>query len=358
MLPKIESRALKYGYSNARVKAMKSLLLKSGFFDDLVKTGSVEAMIELLHRTTYKGDFAEASVRYTGSELIELAAAKNFARTIARLIRITPKSDKAVVQALLLKYDLLNLKNIMHAKKIGKEYDEVRPYLVPAGGLTEDDFRRLLKADERNIFREVRRTVLGEHMLSQSTADFSKGMRTKFLSALRSLDAFMQMEAIIDAYSYVLMDKALSESGNPDVEAIRRIIKREIDAKNVMIIERLKRHGRKDIRDHLIRGGTLNESMINRLIESKDLAQTAGIIRNKFRKLELSGEELSDLEIALEKSIASQKSVVFHRALLSVGVIIGFLLLKEEEVNNLRKIAKGKEFGMSEKDVNEMLVVI
>jgi vacuolar-type H+-ATPase subunit C/Vma6 len=37
---------------------------------------------------------------------------------------------------------------------------------------------------------------------------------------------------------------------------------------------------------------------------------------------------------------------------------VGFLLLKEEEINNLRKIAKGKEFRMSEEDVREMLVVV
>ncbi|MFH1685042.1 MAG: V-type ATPase subunit, partial [Candidatus Micrarchaeota archaeon] len=160
-LPQFESRALKYGYSNARVKAMKGLLLKSGVVEDLVRCSSIEAMIELLQRTPYKGDFDEGSVKYSGSELIELAAAKNFARTVGKLIKITPKSDKKVLQALLLKYDLLNLKTIMHAKELGKTYDEVKPHLFPAGGLTEEEFKRIIKADGQNIFREIKRTVLG-----------------------------------------------------------------------------------------------------------------------------------------------------------------------------------------------------
>ncbi len=357
-LPRIESKALKYGYSNARVKAMKGLLLKPNFLDDLVKVGSIEAMIELLQRTPYKGDFAADSVSYTGSELIELAAAKNLARTVCKLIKITPKSDKEVLRALLLKYDLLNLKTIMHAKKLGKSFEEVKPHLVQAGGLTEDDFRRLMKADEKNIIREIRRTPLGEQMLSQSTADFSKGMWNKFNAALRSLDAFMQMETIIDAYSFLLTDKALADSGSKDVEHIRNILKKEIDARNILIIERLKKYGKKNFSEHLIRGGTLSDSMIKKIIEAKDLAHTVKVIKPKFRKLDFDGDDLSELEIALEKSIAAQKTVAFHRGMLSVGVIIGFMLLKEEEVANLRKIGKGKEFGIPEKDVREMLVVV
>ncbi len=357
-LPQFESRALKYGYSNARVKAMKGLLLKPGVVEDLVRCSSIEAMIELLQRTPYKGDFDEGSVRYSGSELVELAAAKNFARTVEKLIRITPQSDKKVLQALLLKYDLLNLKTIMHAKVLGKTYDEVKPHLFPAGGLTEEEFKRIMKADGQHIFREIKRTVLGEAMLSQSTAQFSKAMWEKFNMALRSLDSFMQMETIVDAYSYLLMDKALADSGSKDIAYIRRIMKREIDAKNVMIIERLKKHGKKKIQENLIRGGTINQMTINKIIESKDIAQTINLIKPKFGSLDLPGEDLTDLEIALEKSIARQKTIAFHRGMLSVGVIIGFMLLKEEEISNLRKIGKGKEFGISEKDVREMLVVV
>ncbi len=357
-LPRLESRSLKYGYSNARVKAMKGLLLKPNFLDDLIKVGSIAAMIELLQRTPYKGDFADASVNYTGSELIELAAAKNLAGTVRKLIKITPKSDKEVLRALLLKYDLLNLKTIMHAKKLGKTFEEVRPHLVQAGGLTEDDFRNLMKADEKNIIREIRRTPLGEQMLSQSTAQFSRGMWNKFNAALKSLDAFMQMETIVDAYSYLLMDKALSDSGSRDIEHIRKIMKREIDAKNILIIERLKKHEKKNFSEHLIRGGTLSEAMVKKIIESKDIPGTVRLVSSKFSRLDFNGEDLSDLEIALEKSIAAQKTLAFHRGMLSVGVIIGFMLLKEEEVANLRKIAKGKEFGIPEKDVREMLVIV
>lgn len=360
-MAKLESRGLKYGYSNARVKAMKGLLLKPSFLEELVRVGSIEAMVELLQRTGYKNDLASASVHYAGSELIEMAASDNFTSTVQKLLRIAPKEDRQAVRALLVKWDLMNLKALMHARRLDRTYEQVKPYLFAVGGLTEDDFKRIMKVEEKEIFREVKRTELGGHMLSSSTANFSKRMWENFRSALRSVNMFLQMETIIDAYTYLLMDKGLAEVGGKEIGHIRRILKKEIDARNIMIIERLKKHGSKEIKENLIRGGTLSESFLTRLIEAKDVAAVVALIKTKFSALDIkdvSALGLAELEIALEKSLAKQKTAAFYRAVLSVGVLVGFLLLKEEEINNLRKIAKGKEFRMSEEDVREMLVVV
>ena len=358
---KIESRALKYGYSNARVRAMKGLLLNSSTLNDLIRVGTVEGMVELLQRTGYKNDLSAASVEYSGSRLIELAASRNFARTVQKLLRLTPKEDRPVVRALLVKWDLLNLKTIMHARRLKLGYDDVKPYLFPVGGLNEDDFKRMMKAEEREIFKEVKRTELGEQMLSTSTAHFSRQMWETFKNAMRNLNTFMQMETIVDAYMYLLMDKALSDVGGREVSSIRGILKREIDAKNILIIERLKKHNadRKRITDSLIRGGTMSETLVGKLMDAKDLPAVVGLLRLKFPQLTIKDNvDLAALEIALEKSVAAQKVLGFHRAILSVGVMVGFLLLKEEEINNLRKIAKGKEFSIPENDVREMLVIV
>ena len=361
-LPRLESRALKYGYSNARVKAMKGLLLNSSFLNEMIRVGTVEGMVELLQKTGYKNDFAPvAAVNYSGSQLIEFAASRNFARTVQKVLTFTPKEDRPLVRALLVKWDLTNLKTLMHAKRLKRSYEEVKPYLFPVGGLTEDDFVRIMKADGNDVYREIRRTKLGAQMLSTSTASFSRQMWDAFSSALRSLNTFLQMETIIDAYMYLFMDKALSEMGDKELSRIRAILKKEIDAKNILIIERLKRYGtdRNKIKGSLIRGGTLGDVLIDKLIDAKDIPAVVTLVRPKFSKLSPKDNlQLASLEIALEKSLAAQKTLAFHQAVLSIGVIVGFLLLKEEEINNLRKIAKAKEFGIAESEVREMLVVV
>jgi V/A-type H+-transporting ATPase subunit C len=346
-------RAMKYGYSNARVKAMKSLILKQAFLDELIRVHSVEAMVELLQRTGYKNDLAAAALATSGSRLIEMAASRNFSRTVKKLIGIAPQSDRKGVSTMMIRWDLMNLKTLLHARRLKKGYEEMKPYLFEVGGLSEEDFKRILKADDSNLVRELKATELGRRVIA---AGSGREMRGK-------ADASMRLEGAIDTQIYVLMNRALTAVGGEDVGGIRRVLKKEVDAKNVMIIERLKAHGipRDRIEAELIRGGTLDKQTISRLLEAKDLSGLVQVLKPRFAQLEIRGEgrsALSQLEIAFEKSLAAQKLLAFHRAVLSVGVVVGFLMLKEEEMNNLRKIAKGKEFRMPESEVREMLVVV
>src|SRR5512143_619929 len=334
-LPSFGGRAIRYGYSNARVRAMKGLLLKSGFLDEMIRVGTVEGMAELLQRTGYKNELSAASVRYRGSALIETAASSNFSRTVRKLVRITPKGDREALQALLVRYELMNLKTLVHSRSLKKGFDEIRPHLIEVGGMDEADFKRIMKADDQSFGKELRRTPAVRKMLE--SADDQQMLAKAFSSA----DAFMKMEGAVDAHIYLLMDRALSKASGKEYPHIRHILRKEIDAKNIMIIERMKKHGisKERIKASLIRGGTMPQQMVERMLEAKDIGAVAQIARPLFPQLELKdAKSLSEIEIAFEKSIAAQKTLAFHRATLSAGVIIGFLLLKEEEINNLRKI--------------------
>jgi V/A-type H+-transporting ATPase subunit C len=347
-LPPLGGRAHKYGYSNARVKAMKGLILKPAILDEMIRVGNVEAMAELLQRTGYKSEIASASASYSGSMLIELAASRFFSKTARKLVRIAPASDREAINALLVRWDLMNIKTLLNARRLGKSYEDIRPFLFEVGGLDEDDFKRLLKA-ENSFHRELMKTGIGRKMGAVAD-EIGKGLRDD-----------PSLESAIDSLIYMFMDRTLEQVGGKETSDIRAILRHEADAKNAMIIERLKRHGipADKIRKSLINGGTLKEQVLKRLIDAKDMNATVGALKGKFPTLEMKGENsLTELEVALEKSIAAQKAVAFRRSILSAGVMFGFLLLKEEEVNNLRKIAKGKEFRMPEADVRAMLVTI
>jgi V/A-type H+-transporting ATPase subunit C len=337
-LPKFESRAFKYGYSNARVKAMKGLLLKEAFLEELIRVKSVEGMVELLQRSGYKGDFAAAAVDHSGTSLIETASSRNFAATVRKLVKMTPVSDRGTLKALLARWDLLNLKIVLNARRLKKGYDDIRPMIYQVGGLNEEDLKRILKAEDSELVRQIRRTGLGEKILPPRTKQD-------------------EIEGAMDTNLYMMLDSEL-HAGAKETLAIKRILKREIDAKNIMIIERMKKQGASSakIRSSLIKAGDMGEQMIARLIEAKDMASVMSAAKSMFRTLEAKGEKMTDLEIAFEKAIAAEKVNAFAGSVLCAGVIFSFLLMKEEEINNLRKIAKGKQFNMNEGDVRAMLV--
>jgi V/A-type H+/Na+-transporting ATPase subunit C len=340
-----------YGYSTGRVKAMKSLLLRPAHLDEMIKVRNVEAMVELLQKTDYKPDLAAAALGQQGSRIIEMGVSRNFSKVVKKLVGAAPKTDKKALRALLIRWELNNIKILLNARRIGKNYEEVRPYLFEVGGMDEEDFASIMKADEAGLARELRKTELGVKMLNLVPGGGHKQ------------DAIAKLEIAADSEIYTIMDRALAGTCNQDVAPIRRLLKKEADARNIMIIERLKLHGtpRDKIEASLLHGGTLDRQVIGRLLEAKELSALPALLKQRFPNLEVKGEgrkALAELEISLEKSLAAQKLKAFHASVLSVGVIMGFLLLKEEEINNLRKVAKGKEFNMPESEVRDMLVII
>lgn len=339
---------------------MRGLLIRDQELEEMLRVKSVAAMTELLRRTSYRQDLDSAG-GYSGSEAVEIAAARNFSRVAKKILSFTPKDDLPAVCALLKKWDLLNVKMIVHAKATGVKAERIMPYLFAAGSLGERDLEQLARADGGDLFAALKKTAIGKEMVSLSSTAFSRHMREVFNNALKNMDSFLQVESILDAYTYLFMDQGLAMVGGREIAGIRRMLKKEIDAKNLMIIERLKarRFSGGEIGKYLIKGGTLGRRAIEKLSEAKERQQVLAIIRQKFRGIELGDDyDLPQLEIALEKALAREKHGIFRRSMLSIGVIMGFLLIKEEEINNLRKIAKAKEAGIPEDEVRKMLVAV
>ncbi len=356
----LKIRPLEYGYSNARVRGMKGLLLSKDTYDNLLNFETTEEMIEFLQKTHYKTHLLDAAAIYTGSRVIESASGKHYAAIASKIKKIAPKADKDIIDALLAKWDVINLKLVIVSKRYTKEFSDIQPSIVAAGSLSEDDLKKIYNAGERDVFNEIRRTRFGRELFSQS-AQMNQDMLRSFRKALTSMDNYSQIQAILDTYGYILIEKFLGKYlADGDVRKIYHLLQAEIDVLNLSTIERLKNAGitnPEKIRSYLIEGGTLRADL-TALIDSKDLSASLPIFKRKFSGFDLEGvNTVVAFEIAIQKALAAKKLAVFHGTIFSVGTLLGFLLLKEEEMNNLRKIAKGKEFGISKEDLMKSLLI-
>ncbi len=356
-IPRIEDRSLTYGYSNARIRGMKGVLLSEATLSELIKASTVDSMIELLQRSNYKAELNQSiGTGRRGSSLVELAASRNFSTTVKKIMKFSPKGDLPALKALLLRWDLTNLKTIMQARRNNEKYENIKANLFEVGGLGEDDFVRLMKTPDSDLLKEFKKSSLGQLVLSSLAKEV-------FESAMKSTDSFFKMENEVDTQSYNIVDSELKKVKSKEISQIRQILSLELDAKNILIIERIKKRKKqatkKEVMASLIKGGNLSEGDINKIVDAKDLSSSIKIIKNMMPTLEVSETaDLGSLEIAMEKVLARRKVATFSRGVLCIGVILGFLLLKQEEVNNLRKIAKAKEFGMAQEKVREILVVV
>ncbi len=329
----IESRALKYGYSNARISYMKASLLPFSFFIELVKAPGVASIIEMLQRSSYRGEFAPLATKYSGSKLIEVAAQKSLAKDIEKLIRICPKADLDALRSFLLRYDVLNIKTVLRSKSIGKSFDEIAENIFVTPNLSLSDLRQIYT---KGIL-SIKKTPISFIFEDNDILNASK----------KSVEEFYD---VLDTHSFNIVIQKLSKING--VNKIIETLKREVDEKNIILIERMKSENRKG---PLYIGGHMPDFIYSKLWKTTSIEETLSVIKSHFN---VSAEDILSLEIELEKQIAKEKINSFYRSTLSFGALLGYLLIKEAEVENLKKIALGKEYGLSDEEIERTLVLV
>jgi V/A-type H+-transporting ATPase subunit C len=371
----MEFHPLVYGYSNARVRAMRPQLLSKRQAEDLLRVKTSAAVIEYLSRTAYKNDFSGLPPKITDEERIELAVSRNFARTAQKLLRITPAKDKALLAAFLNRYDVHNLKSILLSKKLGRTKEEAQSLLVPAGSMTMQELSSLQNAKGADdFFAILRGTLFGGKFLTSASIRHIPRDQVKSLfhnpSDSTKLDLFI---AALDFYYYEMASSMVDNGGaGTDARAISHLLRSEADAKNIITILRLKRSGadKKTIMEHMVGGGGLSRASLEKICSAKDLHESLGLAssffmsqtgRDEFSSAEQrykADSQLSHFEVVFERSMARRSLHALKRSTMSIGAIIGFFFLKEEEMSNIQKIARGKSLGLAPEKIAEMLVLV
>ncbi|MEM2963597.1 MAG: V-type ATPase subunit [Candidatus Anstonellales archaeon] len=148
LLGKIKNRSLIYGYSNARIHAMKASLLSTNQIEKLLYSENINSLIGLLEQTSYKKDISQLAIKYTKEELVEHAINHHFCREIQKVLKIAPNGSKPVLTAMLQRYDISNIKTILLAKALQKKKEEFIDLLMPAGQLSMRFFEKMIDAED------------------------------------------------------------------------------------------------------------------------------------------------------------------------------------------------------------------
>ncbi|MEM3399867.1 MAG: V-type ATPase subunit [Candidatus Micrarchaeia archaeon] len=333
---------LTYGYSNARVKAMKSALLGRSTIDEMLFL-DIRGIIGILEHTTYREDIVGLSMDYSGAELVELAMGKNFARTCRKVLEITPDKGKPTIKAFLERWDIHNLKLIL-LSKIVRGGAGIEVFLMPAGGLSEQLLHTLME--------------------KESIEDVIYGLKgTKYRDILEPLweeEGKRNIAVLLnglDRHYYGNFTKAFREGG------YERLVSSEVDAKNIMTVMRCKKAGldEETMRGFIVDGGTFTGYEIAQMIEAKNIEEVVGKVRHRYDLTDALQDfrkdgMLSHFEIALERRLSMLGIKMLRLSVLSLGAIIGFLYLKEQEVANIRKIVRAKQYGIPREKLESMIV--
>jgi V/A-type H+-transporting ATPase subunit C len=343
-LPKF-GQPVKYAYITGRVRAMKTKLIPPEMYPRMQSMDASE-IARYLEETQYKDEIDALSKDYSGTELIEHATFANLAKTYRKLLDVSIDEPQFLILEYLRRWDIWNIKTVIRGKFYGATDTEIMKYLVPAGELDAEFLDGLTK---KGTVQEVISAFEG----------------TDYSSALAQYDGknLASLENALDKLYYFRMERAVGGTLSVGGGLLLKYVRREIDIRNLITLFRMNKAGvdAAIIQDNLIPGGKLHE----------ELSRMAGQPFGEFlRGLEgypfwssISDIATADLD-AMSRIEARLRAYLVRYAWalsnyhpLSILPVLGYMVSKDTEVSNIRKIVRGKEAGLPAELIEEQVVV-
>lgn len=320
-----------YPYMYARTSAKKAKLYTERDYDKLLKM-DVNEISRKLEEGEYSKEINKFGSEFKGADLIERSLNRNLANTLEHLLKISSEDAKPIIKAYIRRFDIINYKRIIRWKQTDQS-EEIEHILYPIGtmGLS---------------FEKIREASLEEIIDRIEFKDSDLDYRSK----IRECETPEEIEKCLDqAYTQEIRDIASSTKS----KEFQSFVETEQLYQDIEIALRLKKYGvsREEITERL----ASDSEVLNPVLDAED---TESAIEEAERITDASGENLEELEHSMEQKRLERALATLHREPLGLSSVIGYLVAKTIEIENLRMIARAKETGIQNQDtIRENLVI-
>lgn len=330
-----------FGYINARVRGLKAKLLGSDFFSAALGDSNFSAFMASFAQSSYAKEVDEAQARY-GSELraVDDALARNFYTATRSLLNVADGLPERLLQVLLLRYDLGNLKTIARAKSAGRAPEEIEAGLLPAGELKPAMLEIIAQASD----------LSGAAAAVSASGHPLAGVFNRAVGKFNSDGDLYELELTLDRAYYRVISEASKRERFP-VDFVR-YVQREIDATNIRTALKLRNSDEAvDAEALFIKGGKeVQRPTFDALLGG----DTQALSNTSFAEVGET-DSLSRAEKVIRENLDRSARKLYFQNPLGVGVILHFLRLKETETAKLRLLARGKYYGVPRQQLEREL---
>lgn len=349
------SHLLRDNYLIARLRGKRSNLLDRQQMVALSESKSQTETIGLLAEGPYGTELSKLGGESSTIET-ERAVQLGFADSVKGLIRTSQGDTHDFLVQYRRRFDAYSLAGLVVFKAQAKTWEEYSVTRHPLGLMKEQELHRLYSLDDLStIAREGGDRHLVERLKGFSVTD----IESEKVSLIRDVINGWGEERF---YKYI--DKKLS---GLDRENCLPIAGSAIDIANLTIIVRSKIIGASGVKDHLIPSHwKLNQRAIDQLLAATDASQALdAVASHEYYSRILSGarqkyeesKSLSFIEVALRQYQLDLGRRIFLRFPYSVGIMLAFLILKENEARNLAAILAGVSAGLPTDELRSLLAV-
>ena len=339
-----------YPYLNpsARVRARKGRLFDEKQISELVETNNVDEVENYL-----KGipEYADVLDEYSLDKALDVERAN----TYALIARLAPEEIKDPFIIMSKKSDIDNIKSLLTAKEVGLTADETSELLIPCGALY-DELQNLVSAD--NVSDIV--TALDNTEYATSLEDA--------LPLYEDTNMILPLESALDKYYLGKLLRSTDVPADENRQILFSYVGTQVDVANLKLIIRAKEDGLDydAISPYILEEGyQLREWKLKDLMESPDVTNVvSGLEGTKYADALTDAVSLyndtgsvSVFEKALDVYASNYSKSLASKKPLGIGPIIGYLSQKENEITNLKIIARAKrESGFPNSKIMEMLI--
>ncbi|MDQ3458584.1 MAG: V-type ATPase subunit [Deinococcota bacterium] len=325
-----------FGYINARVRGMKAKLLGPEFYSEALATSDFGAFASVLAQSPYARDVEEAQARHSGLRAVDEALGRNFHREARKIRGFADGDPGRLIRFLLMRYDLQNLKAIARARHAGRDAEDIRQALVPAGELRPGVLDNL--AEQSELAGVAQALAITRHPLAPA---FARAAR-----AYQSEGDLYKLEIALDRAYFRVLFTELEETEHP--EGLMQYLRLEIDATNLRTALKIRGAdaGAATTGELFIPGGReISRQTFETLLSDDTPAAFQSLSGTSFAEIGEAGS-LGDAERVIAALLARSARKLYLSDPLDIGVVLYYLNHKEAETARLRLLARGKFYGV------------
>jgi len=342
-----------YEYVTARVRHRRASLFDEDDYRKLLRMGPGE-ISRFMEESEYEEEINALGSRHSGVDLVEYALNRNLARHFDDLLRWCEGPLYEQVARYLRKFDAWNVKTVVRGLYAGTDRESIEDDLIRAGEFDEDFLATLVSAENiEGVVAALDGTI------------FEEGLEDAFEEYEES-GLLVPLENAVDRAYYEGLLEGVSAGGSQSKRLYAEFLQAEIDFRNVRNALRLARSGADlDPAEYYIEGGKLfGPERLRSLVGNEE--ELVAALRDSSYGDELD-EALADLESAgsligferaLDTALLEYSEHLSHVYSFSVAPVLAFVLAKEREVDNVRAIARGREAGLDQEEIENELVVL
>ncbi|GAA5534678.1 V-type ATPase subunit [Deinococcus aluminii] len=319
-----------YGYINGRVRMLRADLLPGRVIEDAANAANYAEYLRTVSETPLREDLGEATAQEAGLAELDAALSHNYLRSVQHLRSIAVGQPAREVEALLLRYDVLNIKTLVRGVLAGRSSEEILAGLVPAGTIPWPVLQAAASATDVASLAQT---------LAVAGGKIGGVLRAAVSGGAGSL---LDLEVALDQGYYRAVLASVRGVN------VRRYFTREIDVRNLLIARQLR--GTAATNRYFIPGG--------REVSESDFLRVAGgdnTVGDPQLQAILEAPDLASAEFVARRLLDEASRNVAMSDALGAGVVLDYLRRKEQEIAKLRLIGRGKYYNLPADELRKEL---